>query len=60
MRGKKKLSDFLSEQKLPIPLRQRVPVLASGKEIHWVAGYRVCISLDLVEAGQKGYLAQLK
>jgi tRNA(Ile)-lysidine synthase len=40
MRGKKKLQDFFVDRKVPRGERDRVPILISGGEILWVAGYR--------------------
>lgn len=41
MRGKKKLSDFMIDEKIPLNLKSRVCVLTSGEDIVWVVGYRV-------------------
>lgn len=39
MNGRSKsLSDYLTDRKLPYPLRDRMPVLARGSEILWAAG----------------------
>lgn len=39
MGGKKKLlSDYLIDRKVPLPLRERLPVLAAQNEILWVPG----------------------
>lgn len=40
-RGFKKLSDFFKEQKIGATDRQKVWLLCSGKDIVWVAGYRI-------------------
>ncbi|BDC97858.1 tRNA(Ile)-lysidine synthase [Persicobacter psychrovividus] len=40
MRGKKKISDFLIDQKVPLPLKERCMVLESNGKIIWVVGYR--------------------
>ena len=37
----KSLSDYLTDRKLPYPLRDRVPVIARGSEILWAAGVGV-------------------
>lgn len=41
MDKRKKLSDFLIDQKVPVNLKDQVLVVVSGKDIVWVAGYRV-------------------
>ncbi|MTI20094.1 tRNA lysidine(34) synthetase TilS [Fulvivirga sp. RKSG066] len=41
MRGKKKLSDFMIDNKIPLNLKQRVFVLESAGEIAWVIGHRL-------------------
>jgi tRNA(Ile)-lysidine synthase len=41
MNQRKKLSDFLIDQKVPVNLKEQVKVVVSGEDIIWVAGYRV-------------------
>lgn len=41
MKGEKKISDFLSEQKIPIALREKQILLLHGENIIWVAGLRI-------------------
>ena len=42
MRGRKKLSDFLTDQKLPAHLKRRAQVLLSANgDVVWVVGYRI-------------------
>jgi tRNA(Ile)-lysidine synthase len=38
MRGKKSLSDYLTDRKIDRPLRDRLPLLAAGAEVLWVVG----------------------
>jgi tRNA(Ile)-lysidine synthase len=40
MKGKKKLSDFMIDKKIPLNLKKRLMVLLSGGAIAWIAGYR--------------------
>ena len=41
MTGKKKISDFMIDEKIPLNLKGRVYVLESGGEIAWVIGHRI-------------------
>ena len=41
MAGKKKISDFLIDRKVPLPEKQRQFVLLSGDDIVWVIGRRI-------------------
>lgn len=38
--GKKKLKEFFIDQKIPKNIRGNIPLLADGKNIIWVVGYR--------------------
>ena len=50
MKGRKKLSDFLTDEKIPIIDKEKVLVLCSGSDIAWVVGHRpdvrYCVSSD--------------
>lgn len=41
MRGKKKLSDFFIDEKIPIPDKESGWLLCSGDDIVWVIGHRI-------------------
>ncbi|MFC1511288.1 tRNA lysidine(34) synthetase TilS [Candidatus Margulisiibacteriota bacterium] len=41
MRGSKKLQDFFVDEKIPLELRDNVPIVESGGQIIWVGGLRV-------------------
>lgn len=41
MKGSRKVKDFFIDEKVPPELRDRTPILLSGDEIVWVAGYRI-------------------
>ncbi|MBL6444911.1 tRNA lysidine(34) synthetase TilS [Fulvivirga sp. 29W222] len=41
MRGKKKISDFMIDEKIPLNLKERVCVIESAGEVVWVVGHRV-------------------
>ena len=41
MRGKKKISDFLIDIKIPVSIKPGIRVLCSNDEICWIAGFRI-------------------
>lgn len=41
MTGRKKVSDYLTDRKIPLPEKQRQFVLLSGEEIVWLVGRRI-------------------
>jgi tRNA(Ile)-lysidine synthase len=41
MTGKKKISDFFTDRKIPVPLKHKVWLLTSAGEIIWVVGHRI-------------------
>ncbi|MEQ8224968.1 MAG: tRNA lysidine(34) synthetase TilS [Candidatus Eremiobacterota bacterium] len=41
MKGKKKLKDFLIDEKIPGHKRDSIPVITSGEDILWVVGMRI-------------------
>lgn len=41
MEGTRKISDFLIDRKVPLPMKERATVLESGGKIIWVVGYRI-------------------
>ena len=41
MKGKKKLSDFMIDEKIPVNLKSRVLLFESNQDIIWVAGFRI-------------------
>ncbi len=41
MSGKKKLSDFMIDEKIPVNLKRKVQVLLSGNDIVWITGMRI-------------------
>ena len=40
-KGKKKLSDFMIDEKIPVNLKSRVLLIESNKDIIWVVGHRI-------------------
>jgi len=53
MTSEKKLSDFLIDNKVPIPLKKEVKVLVSGNKIAWVVGMRIADWAKVSPATQK-------
>lgn len=41
MKNRKKLSDFMIDEKIPVNLKSKVFVLLSGEDIVWVIGHRI-------------------
>lgn len=41
MSGKKKISDFMIDNKIPLTLKKHIPLFAIGDEIFWIGGYRI-------------------
>ncbi|NQT29666.1 MAG: tRNA lysidine(34) synthetase TilS [Candidatus Saganbacteria bacterium] len=41
MKGSKKLQDFFVDEKVPLKLRDSIPIIESDGKIVWVAGYRL-------------------
>jgi tRNA(Ile)-lysidine synthase len=41
MEQNKKLSDFFVDEKVPVPEKERIWIMASGKKIVWIMGYRI-------------------
>jgi tRNA(Ile)-lysidine synthase len=53
MKGKKKLSDFMIDKKIPLNLKKRIMVLLSGGSIVWIAGHRVDERFKLQDSTKK-------
>ncbi|NMB72773.1 MAG: tRNA lysidine(34) synthetase TilS [Bacteroidales bacterium] len=41
MKGSKKISDFFTDKKIPVPLKKKIWLLTSEGEIVWVIGHRI-------------------
>jgi tRNA(Ile)-lysidine synthase len=41
MKGMKKVSDYLVDNKIPLPEKEKVMVLQAGNDIIWLTGYRI-------------------
>ena len=50
LNGKKKLvSDIMTDRKIPLPLRNRLPVVAKGSEVFWLVGAGIS---DAIKTGK--------
>lgn len=59
MKGEKKLSDFFIDLKVPREQRGRIPLVISGGEICWVAGFRVAEGFRVRAETKKTLLLRL-
>ncbi len=59
MKGKKKLSDFMIDQKIPLNLKERVFVLTSEDNIAWVIGHRIDDRYKISDKTQRAFHIQL-
>ena len=46
---KKKLKEYLVEEKVPLSIRNQLPLVARGHEIIWVVGYRISENYKITE-----------
>jgi tRNA(Ile)-lysidine synthase len=53
MRGKKKVKELFIDEKVPVTLRDRIPIVCSGGEIMWIAGYRVASQFAVKESTRR-------
>ena len=60
LKGKKKLSDFMIDKKIPVNLKQKVMVLVSGDSIAWVVGYRIDERYKIRPESKFAYKFELK
>lgn len=60
LKGSKKVSDFLKDEKLPSPFKPKVLVLESEGKIIWVVGQRVDDRFKMTEKTQKILRVELK
>jgi tRNA(Ile)-lysidine synthase len=59
MKGRKKVSDFLIDNKVPLPLKKKVLVLTSNNKIVWLVGHRIDDRFKVTKKTKKIYLANL-
>lgn len=43
--GRKKLSDFFIDEKIPFEIRDNIPLLCQGSRVLWIVGYRQCVAV---------------
>ena len=59
MRGRKKVSDFLIDEKVPVNEKSRVTVVESSGEIAWVAGYRIDDRFKVTDTTNMTFVIQI-
>lgn len=57
--GRKKLKDYMIDEKIPREKRDRILLLASGSEIFWVVGYRISESCKIRENTERVLRVQI-
>ena len=60
MQQRKKLSDFLIDNKVPIPIKERVWVVTSKDNIVWIIGHRIDDRFKITAHTQQVYEIQFK
>lgn len=60
MKGKKKLSDFFIDQKIPLNQKQEIYVLESNGEIAWVIGLRISEKFKITDNSKEVLKIHLK
>lgn len=53
LKGTKKVKDIMIDEKLPVPFRDRVPLLTCDGDIIWLAGYRVAAEYAVTAATRR-------
>lgn len=59
LKGKKKVSDFMIDQKIPVNLKKQVRILTSGDQIVWVVGMRIDDHFKITDKTEKVYRLKL-
>jgi len=52
MSGTQKIADFLANNKIPGPQRDRIPLVVSGDRVVWIAGFRIDERVKVTETTQ--------
>ena len=58
MKGKKKVSDLMIDEKIPVNLKNRVLILESAGDIAWVIGYRIDNRYKIVDSTERVWKAR--
>lgn len=58
--GRKKLKDYLIDQKVPQPERSRVPLVAEDSHVLWVVGWRISEAAKVTEDTEKVVKIQME
>ncbi len=53
MRGSRKIKELFIDEKVPVTLRDVIPIFCSGGEIIWIAGYRVAARFAIEESTRR-------
>ncbi|MBC7450913.1 MAG: tRNA lysidine(34) synthetase TilS [Cytophagales bacterium] len=53
MKGMKKVSDFMIDAKIPVPLKQKTPMLCSDNKLIWVVGHRLDDRFKITDTTEK-------
>ncbi|MDX2430107.1 MAG: tRNA lysidine(34) synthetase TilS [Bacteroides sp.] len=56
----KKLSDFFVDEKVPVPMKERTWILATGKKIVWIMGHRIDNRFRIKESTQRVLILRLQ
>lgn len=59
MKGSKKVSDYLTDEKIPVPVKNNTLVLESNGQIAWLVGHRIDDRFKVTAKTKKIYLATL-
>jgi tRNA(Ile)-lysidine synthase len=60
MRGRKKLSDFITDQKMSTIKKQNLWLIVSGSHIVWVVGHRIDERYKISSSTQKVFVVELQ
>ncbi|MBD0257800.1 MAG: tRNA lysidine(34) synthetase TilS, partial [Cytophagales bacterium] len=60
MTSKKKISDFLIDEKVPLNLKERVWVLLSGDSIAWIIGHRIDNRFKITDKTEQVYQLEVR